>query len=364
VDELERLRELLPEQPPPTQRAQAKARARLLKLAGESQRPPARRSAIRLSTTAVAVAAVLALLLGPVYLAGVLTRPDSQEIDPATSGPSPSATPASARAVLLEAARQLDGLEPEPAGGYWKVRSLSTVPYEVGATSKYTVEERNLREQWIPADPKGQPWSGACDLGVSPETDADAQAWTRDGKPSTWEFGGRTLVGKPGACTFDEAEYLGFRLVEDRRLGYRQLAGLPTDAEALRAYLWRQRPNDEIETVPWLFSTTTMLLSDLPISPRTRAAAFRLLATLPDLKYAGSVTDATGRKGVGVALVDEAADLTSTQMLIVDPGSGRLLARTSEAVSGDGRAVKRGSLVFLSAGWTNAKPELPDRKLK
>jgi hypothetical protein len=365
VDELDRLRELLPEQPPPAERTQAKARARLLKLAGESggtSRRPARRSAIRLSTAAVAVAAVLALLVGPVYLAALLSRPDdSRAISPATGTPS---SPVSASSVLLDAARRLDGLDPAPVGAYWKVSALHAVPYEVGTTTKYTVEERDLQEQWIPADPDGQPWTGACGLGARPKTAADERAWASDGEPSTWKYRERILVRKPGTCTIGKADYLGFSLGDDRRLDYRQVAGLPTDAEALRAYLWRLRPNDQVEPVRWLFSTTTTLLSDLPTTPKTRAAALRLLATLPGLTYVGSVTDSIGRTGVGVALVEEAAEMTSTQTLVIDSSNGELLTRTSASVSGTGELVKRGSRVFLSAEWTSAKPGPPDPKLR
>lgn len=364
MDELDRLRELLPEPPPPAERTQAKARARLLKLAGESggsRRRPARRSAIRLSTAAVAVAAVLALLVGPVYLAAMLSRPDdSQAISEATGSPS---SPVTASSVLLDAARRLDGLEPEPVGVYWRQRVLHAVPYEVGTTTKYTVQSRNVQEQWIPANPKGRSWIGSCHLGFQPETRADERAWAADGRPDMWDYLDHTLIRKPGSCTIDKVDDIRFVLGEDREVDYRQLADLPTDAEALRAYLWRLRPSDQAEPEQYLYSMASKLLTDLPVQPKTRAAAFRLLATLPGVTYIGQVRDPAGRDGQGIELIDESVDVRSTQQLIVDPRTGTLLAKTYDAVTKEGKPLKRGSLVILSTGWTDGKPVLPDRTL-
>jgi hypothetical protein len=364
VDELDRVRALLPEQPPPSPPAQAKARARLLKQVEESRRRPVRRSAIRAVTAALATAAVLALLVGPVYLSGMLSlsRPDgSQALDPAVM---PPATATSAKEVLLDAARGLDSLEAEPVGAYWKVRSMHVVPYKVGVSTKYVMEDRNLEERWIPADAKEQSWNGACDLGMWPKTAADERAWASDGRPGEWDFGGHTLVQKPGTCTIAKESRVGFVLGEDQDVAYSELDALPTDASALRTYLWERRPSDNVQPTQWLYSAAATLLSDVPAQPKTRAAALRLLATLPGVTYVGRVRDPVGRSGLGIALTDQSGDVTSTHQLIVDPRTGKLLARTLDAVSAEGDAVKQGSRVVLSADWTNAKPLPPDPKLK
>jgi hypothetical protein len=323
--DLERVRELLPEQPPPSRGSQAKARARLLRLAGRRRRPM-----VRFAAVGIAAAAVLALLLGPLYLTGVLDRRDDpQAIDPAVS-PSSAASDTAARNVLLGAARQVDALQPEPVGAYWHVRSLISVPRSVGSDPE---ESRLIEENWTARD-SGQSWSGSCGLD-----------------------------GKPTPCRLGEAG-VGFALGERSNVDYAAVEALPDDVEGLRQYLLKHRPAEAGESDQWLFSSASALLADLPASPQVRAAAFRLLAGLPGVVSQGTVQDSQGRSGTAIALLDNGSGVDSTLQLVVDPGSGKLLSRRLNAVSStDGKPVKRATITYLSVGWTNQKPVRPSREL-
>ncbi|GAB3422082.1 CU044_5270 family protein [Flindersiella endophytica] len=365
--ELERLRELLPEQPPPSRGSQARARARLLHVAGSSQKRPSRRRTIRLATVGVAAVAVLALLLGPLYLNGMLSRPggDSQAIDPATS-PSAASADDDAKNVLLGAARQVDALRPEPVGAFWHVRSLISVPHSVGTYSvgTYSVESWLIEETWTERG-SGHAWSGSCDEGARPRSSSDIAAWKRDGSPEVWKTGddGPTLARKPGPCRLDRAEPK-FALGERLNIDYAAVEAIPADVEDLRAFLLEHRPAEAGEPDQWLFSSASALLVDLPVSPQVRAAAFRLLAGLPDVVSQGVVRDSQGRTGTAIALRDKRSGVDSTLQLVVDPASGKLLSRRLNALSSaDGKPVKRVTETYLSVGWTNQKPSQPSREL-
>jgi hypothetical protein len=366
--ELERLRELLPEQPPPSRDSQAKARARLLQLAGSSgrsrrRRRPVVRLAVRLASVGIAAAAVLALLLGPLYLTGVLDRRDDPQATGPAASPSSAASDAAARNVLLGAARQVDALQPEPVGAYWRVRSLISVPYSVGP---YTVESWRVEETWAARGSSGQSLAGSCDLGTRPRTAADIAAWKRDGSPDVWGSSGSdgpTLAVKPGVCRLDKSG-LRFVLGEDRKVGYSAIEAIPSDVEGLREYLLAHRPRDAGEPDRWLFSAASALLADLPVSPQVRAGAFRLLAGLPGVVSQGAVRDAQGRTGAAIALLENGDGVESTLQLVVDPASGKLLSRRLSAVSAaDGKPVKRATVTYLSVGWTNERPAQPSREL-
>ncbi|TDD32991.1 hypothetical protein E1286_42835 [Nonomuraea terrae] len=163
-----------------------------------------------------------------------------------------------------------------------------------------------------------------------------SELWvTRQGEAWTAEQGRVTRV--TGRAPFSMA---------GRDLTYEQISALPSDAAALRERVAAMLPpgSDGL-----LADALSGLLWTKPSAPGVRAAAYRALADLPEVRYLGAATDARGRAGEAFAF-----DLPSggRRTLIIDPDSSQVL---SCADSGHGGR----SEVVLSAGWTDQGPDLP-----
>lgn len=145
-------------------------------------------------------------------------------------------------------------------------------------------------------------------------------------------------------------------LLAGRPLSVRELAALPTDAVQLKRQLLRSHDvNDgEAESAQeFLFYAGRDLVVDLPVTPRVRAAAYRMLAALPGVTSLGKVTDQRGRSGVAIAVTRQGDFAKAQTRLIVDPVSGQALG--SESWSG-GRLYSW--MVRLDARWADGP--LPD----
>jgi hypothetical protein len=110
---------------------------------------------------------------------------------------------------------------------------------------------------------------------------------------------------------------------------------------------------------------TAGLLSDLPVKPGVRAAAYQVLAGLDDVRSLGEVTDALERRGQGVARAERWPTGTFERQLIVDPDTGILLTDRFVAVAPAGTHgwAKPGTVVnwnaIVKAEWTDRKPVRP-----
>jgi hypothetical protein len=119
---------------------------------------------------------------------------------------------------------------------------------------------------------------------------------------------------------------------------YQYLTTLPTDAGALRAWLYKhpdgaQRPDDQAWT------DIGDLLREMLVPPKLAAALFRVAATIPGATVVPHVTDAAGRPGIAVSRVGSRSD--SAAELIFDPHTFQLLGERSvlaKQVSGIGPA--------------------------
>jgi hypothetical protein len=259
--------------------------------------------------------------------------------------------------VLLAAA---SSAEKAPAGRYWHTETVLGKTYGVGASAAngYEVDARQRSVTWIGQDGKGTVWN--ADELAHPVTAEDLAKWRRAGSPRLVEAPGDDVVGTPvrlevgpqasprtGPAQPADDDYFG--------LTAGQIAKLPTDATALkntvlnlkgnwRAITPRSAPQDQpmrnlrgAERTRALSEVASTLLSKAPAPPRVRAAAFRMLATLPGVKVGGTATDPMGRTG-GVVSMPLATTLplglyTAPKQLaiyerqwIIDPAGGRLLA--------------------------------------
>lgn len=106
----------------------------------------------------------------------------------------------------------------------------------------------------------------------------------------------------------------------------------------------------------------------LPVSPAVRASAYRILATMPELKSLGRVKDPLGRTGeaFGYQMAPGFGRKTAYEVvLVIDPATGLLLARTTTTtveLTGGRTTKTTGFTAYRRMGWTDAKPSLPAKR--
>ncbi|MGW3347558.1 CU044_5270 family protein [Nonomuraea rubra] len=158
----------------------------------------------------------------------------------------------------------------------------------------------------------------------------ETELWvTRQGRAWTAEQGRVTRV--TGRSPFSMA---------GRDLTFAEIQALPADAAALRERVAAMLPAGS-ESL--LADALGGLLWTKPSPPGVRAAAYRALADLPEVRYLGTDTDARGRAGEAFSF-----GLPSgvRRTLIIDPATSQVLS------SEDGT---RSELVLV-AGWTDEGP--------
>ncbi|GAB3933267.1 hypothetical protein GCM10027614_03860 [Micromonospora vulcania] len=98
---------------------------------------------------------------------------------------------------------------------------------------------------------------------------------------------------------------------------------VPTDPTALRAWFTTGMTVD-VAPVQYLEYVAELAGVRL-LSPAQRAAALRLLASLPGITVSGTVTDRAGRAGEAFSITSDAHGLPAQYTVIVDARSGSLL---------------------------------------
>ena len=373
MDELSMIRQLLAESPP-LPHVVAQGRDRLFESPARDTRPTRSikrtifRSAVGLAVTGAAV--VVAIVAGTVATGGRAGAPR-------VSGPVGSRL--SARNVLLAAAARAEYAP--TSGTYWHVRTMSryTWPKELGnGDERYTVEHLSIHEEWAKHD--GQAWEGDREW-VRPKTSEDEAAWRRDGSPSKWCMGVTDTDPPQPNCQYTSpgtasvtTDYHPFEVAEGQELTFEQLQKLPNDPDGLRAWVvdgvkHDLDPSASGDIVDFnAAEILTNLLVDVPVPPDVRAAAYRALADMPNVKSTGPTQDELGRDGIGILI--DAGDSTTFVVpgdngfasgelaleLIIDPDTSQLLATQASAGSSSDSGP---STVILEAGWTDEGPHEP-----
>ncbi|WP_336214574.1 CU044_5270 family protein [Nonomuraea sp. LPB2021202275-12-8] len=289
----------------------------------------------------------------------------------------------SAREVLLAAAENADR-QPDGTGAFWHTVSVSRNLYRA-EEGGYLVEDRSRSEGWTPRATGGDQWARSRSLGARPVTEADEAAWRQAGSPAEIRVEmsakriGPALSTSPGAAKTshtplvdgDKVFWLG------RNVTMKDLRALPSDPGRLKAWLLRsygghgtESDGERMSADLWLFTVSAGLITDMPVTPQVRGAAFRMLAELDTVELVENVTDAEGRQGTAVAIEQEVrAKVTDEEhagvvrnRLIFDESTGRALANDSVVVKPGGlqAGFEPGtvwhSTVVLEAGWTDSKP--------
>ena len=231
----------------------------------------------------------------------------------------------------------------------------------------------------LPAPLAGRAGSSAGRWERGRATPADTAAWRQAGSPRHWLF---TLIkdghrgqlripaaaGKPfGGPTNSGAKIFA---IGSRNISMRQLRRLPATTAGLKAALLRYfaEPGATGGDLPagataWLWQTGTGMITDMPLSPAQRAAAYRMLAGLHGVRSLGTVTDPAGRHGTAVELTSPTgAAGTEASILIVNPRTGLPLATEVQVVRAAGltTGLRPGTLasyeIIRFAGWSDAAP--------
>lgn len=231
------------------------------------------------------------------------------------------------------------------------------------------------------------------DATTAPVSARDSALWRAAGSPKVLQVEGADLTSHPGSAgsetgagttwtvTIGSAKPTTkpidaggvIAVIGDEKLDYAGLQRLPDDPEILRVVLGKLYPRTSNTATPdsaqqslWLFEQATNLIS-LPVPAGVRAAAYRVLASIPGIEDLGPVTDHAGRSGVALALSGHTqCPLGSlADELVVDPQTDSLLAVQQVLVtpSADARAagLTPGTVVdyttYLDIGWSDLQVE-------
>ncbi|WP_214317722.1 CU044_5270 family protein [Nonomuraea sediminis] len=289
MDDLEILRAAGPRPEGPSHAAYSSARAALLERAA-APAPASRRRVPAMKLAFVALAA------GTAAVATVIATASTPPADPSYG------VQESGRQILLAAATAA-ATTPEESGTYWYVKTTYTKTAN-GQTGRSSIETWTRR---------------------------DGGSWVREGgedKAKDNERGGHWSDG------FDLGE---------KRLSYEQIQRLPTDPEALVTWLVQhagEPPMPETRRIVPLIN----VLSSMPAPPAVRAAAFRALASSPNVRSLGTVN---GGEGLAISYPD------GEVRVVVDPEAARL---RESAFTGPGKPS--GTIAVEAAEWTDDLPEV------
>ncbi|MEV5893613.1 hypothetical protein [Nonomuraea fuscirosea] len=340
MDDYPAVRDLLPAPPLPPEVERA-GRDRLAAAFAQERVRRGRRSA-RWSALALGLAgaAAAAIVIANVAPAGV----------PVPHG---AVAQADGKRFLLVAAASVAAMPDE--GAWWGSTEVQGRQFhEPGG--RYVLRESESVETWIPADPEGLTWYRQTPHGIKPATPQDEAAWIADGSPSSWTFGKPTEIVRSGVVRSKprerqtwSSEDWDFRILTAGK-PLTKMSEVPDTPEGLKALF----AADDRTTI----DTAARLLFFAPVTSRTRAAAYQLLASVPGVTAAGQVTDVLGRGGQAVEydsseFAPPAYRGPTRTRLVIDPASGSPLSL-------EVRSAADGMLLTYTAiqdsRWADANP--------
>lgn len=295
--------------PEPTTRVVDEGRHRLQHAMLSSPRRPR-----RTGRWAVGVGATAVVAAGAVVAVAVASGQSAPGGGPAAGGPGTATTRtvSTGQHVLLAAATTAAGT-PDGTGTYWHLKM--TFADSGAATETWRSQDGHL---WV----RGEKTHGA-------------------------------VVALPAATPLRLAGV---------EISVRQLRSLPQDPTALRAWITdavdRNAADGSVRTSGGKLSraqrdelvadSLTSLVSQLPAPERVRAAAFRVLATLPGVRSLGSVA---GGRAISFPVGDH------TARLVIDPETARVRG-TNFVVTADGAELwlPANRAATVTGEWTNTLP--------
>jgi hypothetical protein len=225
-----------------------------------------------------------------------------------------------ARQVLLLAAAHV--AKTPTSGKYWYLNAKTGTVLPAGTKAHpYNIVTEGSLQVWYPRVPGVLAWTsdgyttpGFQSGHATPLTSADWASWRAAGSPTGW-FPNTNWPGHPDEFTIRPAQppqyswnygdgVVGYIEGNLSGLNTAQLAQLPASAAGLRAYLFARVDRYLPQMKPGGTLVWTMALDLLmdPVSSEVRAAAFRVMATIPGVKVLGMIRDPFGRQGYGLRL--------------------------------------------------------------
>ncbi|GAA4618312.1 hypothetical protein GCM10023195_82220 [Actinoallomurus liliacearum] len=259
--------------------------------------------------TAVAGATAVAVVIGTTGGGGGSVGGGSSH---APSSPTHSTASLSGRQVLLAAASTAERA-PAGSGTYWHVK-IEYTKSSGGTTGASAIETWTRR---------------------------DGRSWAKTGSPTSpvKENGGKNGYWNDGFT------------VGDTQLSFQQIQRLPADPSALKKWITHHsslmrdvgKGHGSVSADQVVSGALIGLLEMTPAPPAVRAAAFRALASLPEVRNLGRVD---GGQGLLITQSD------GTSRLVLDPATSRI---RSSSFAGKGKTAS-GTERVDAAEWTDVAP--------
>jgi hypothetical protein len=208
-------------------------------------------------------------------------------------------------------------------------------------------------------EPPTKGWPGGTveaatqSLGAQPASPADAAAWRRAGSPTSWiAWYDQTvrITTSPGR------RYVvpGRRWTAGSSVSY---TTRPTSPAQLRAFfLSHLAAFHNAGTRSEILYNDALGVMAGPSTPAVRAAAYRVLASLPGIRMKPNVQDPAGQSGTAVFLGQAGPTLG---LAIVDPATSTVLCIEDVAqqpVAHTAVGTVLDYTLFVSSGWTSTRP--------
>jgi hypothetical protein len=330
MDEIDALRTLGHDVPPPEPTAKRAARAALVAhVEARSSHPRWLPYGLLGFGRIRAIGALAALGLVAVLASGLL---------PVGPRPDPAAAAALNHAADIAAAQPAttgDGYRHTKSEGAYLSCSGGSPDHPNGYCALVPVN----REIWIKADGSGRIVESRSEpIWFGP---ADRAAWQAEGSPD--------LRGQPSDTRFGPTPPGVDPWVPQAGLGslyYQNVDALPTDVGALRHMIdERAAANGGGATDYERFTIVGDLLRETVAAPKVRAALYRVAAGLNGVELVGSMTDRAGRAGTAVSMTnDQSSRGLERRVLIFDPQTSSLLAEED--------------VLLHKVDWLDAEPPL------
>jgi hypothetical protein len=329
-----------------------------------------------------------ASVVATVLVVTMVTAPDEQR--PAPSPAAATGAQPSARQMLLSAATAVAATKAPVSGAYWRTSTVSGMD-AISPDRGYVIRRLSSKDQWLARRPGAQSWWITQSLGAKPLTPEDQTAWRKAGSPTQWKYpmdmSGYVGANSSEVVQAEAEEKTAARLrgkwkgsggdLTKELLTWDEIRRIPSGERELRAYLEQliaaqtkagNSEQDPRSLEPALQETCMQIVFGLPASPAVRASAYRILATMPELKSLGRVKDPLGRTGeaFGYQVAPELGRKDALEVAwVIDPVTGLPLAglTTTMVELAGGRTAKTTSFTaYQQMGWTDAKPSLPAKR--
>jgi hypothetical protein len=176
-----------------------------------------------------------------------------------------------------------------------------------------------------PTGPRSDQWTYSKTLSAEAGRHRTSEVWVRaDGKQTAWIRNGKIVLSgvmptgaTPGTWPRGDSAYLN---------------SLPTDPGRLRAVIEKNNAAENYvigSGDAGVFADIQALMENVPLSPRLAAAFYGVLAKLPEVRLDRSVTDAAGRRGIGLYMTLEGYIKAE---IVIDPKTYAYLGQQQLAV--------------------------------